>query len=511
MFDATLLQDCLTRSASRAPDDVALVFGERRVSYRELARSSDAVAASLASLGVRRGDRVLVFGHNALELAISFWAVVKANAVVCVINSQTPVGRLAWYLDNSGARAMIVDLALADVAVAACAGARSPVAILSYGEARQEAPFEEALTWAEALDGGPVPQRACLEFDLAAIIYTSGSSGEPKGVMLTHRNMLAATNSIAQYLGLCADDCLLGALPLSFDYGLYQLILAVRVGARLLIERSFALPRPVLKRMATEGVTTLAGVPTWFSLLEQVPAGYEVPSLRRVTSSGARLLASHLATLRARFPQAEIFSMYGLTECKRCTYVPPAELARKPESVGIAIPNTEVWVVDEHDRRLGPDQPGQLVVRGPTVMRGYWNDPEGTLERLKPGPLPGELVLYTGDLCTMDDEGFVTVIGRMDDMIKSRGEKVSPREVELALEAIPGVREAAVIGVPDPVQGTKIKAYVVLTHAGAQSPEALQRACELRLERNKVPSSIVVVEDFKKSANGKIDKRSLGD
>ncbi len=201
--------------------------------------------------------------------------------------------------------------------------------------------------------------------------------------------------------------------------------------------------------------------------------------------------------------------MYGLTECKRCTYLPPADLARKPASVGLAIPNTELWLVDEQDRRLGPHQVGQLVIRGATVMRGYWEKPEETAKKLRPGPLPGELVLYTGDLCRLDEEGYLYFVGRMDDIIKTRGEKVAPKEVENAIVDLPGVREVAVVGVPDEVLGQAVKAFVVLEPGAQLDEKAVLRECQRKLEAFMVPRSVVFLPSLPKTDTGKIKKSGL--
>jgi acyl-CoA synthetase (AMP-forming)/AMP-acid ligase II len=233
------------------------------------------------------------------------------------------------------------------------------------------------------------------------------------------------------------------------------------------------------------------------------------PHLRYITNTAAALPPAHIASLQALFPGTSIYSMYGLTECKRCTYLPPKDLARKPGSVGIAIPNTELWIVDENDRRVGPGVVGQLVIRGATVMKGYWEKPEATAKKLKPGPLPGEMVLYTGDYCRLDEEGYLYFVGRMDDVIKSRGEKVAPKEVELVLMNIPGVKEAAVIGVPDPILGHAVKAFVVLEAGTDLAERQLQKECQSRLENFMVPKYIVTVPSLPKTDTGKIRKIGL--
>ena len=228
-----------------------------------------------------------------------------------------------------------------------------------------------------------------------------------------------------------------------------------------------------------------------------------------MTNTAAALPVKHITMLREIFPEARIYSMYGLTECKRCTYLPPKDIDRKPASVGVAIPNTELWIVDENDNRVGPNEVGQLVIRGATVMRGYWEKPEETAKKLRPGPLPGELVLYTGDFCKLDEEGYLYFVGRMDDIIKSRGEKVAPKEVENAIVDIPGVKEVAVVGVPDELLGQAVKAFVVLEAGSTLTPKEIERECRARLEDFMVPRQIELRDDLPKTTTGKIKKTGL--
>jgi acyl-CoA synthetase (AMP-forming)/AMP-acid ligase II len=346
---------------------------------------------------------------------------------------------------------------------------------------------------------------------LAAIIYTSGSTGEPKGVMLSHRNMLTAATSISAYLEIAADEIILNVLPLSFDYGLYQMVMAFRAGARMVLEKSFAFPPQVLQLAVEEGVTGLPGVPTIFAMLTSMKtlSSYDLSKIRYVTNTAAALPVKHITSLRELFPRARIYSMYGLTECKRCTYLPPEDLERKPSSVGIAIPTTELWIVDEYNQRVGPGEVGQLVIRGATVMQGYWEKPEQTARKLKPGPLPGERVLYTGDYCKLDEEGYLYFVARMDDVIKSRGEKVPPKEVEVALADIPGVREAAVIGVEDELLGQAVKAFVVLEPDANLTEKQVQLSCQAKLENFMIPKYVEFVRELPKTTTGKIKKTDL--
>jgi acyl-coenzyme A synthetase/AMP-(fatty) acid ligase len=312
-------------------------------------------------------------------------------------------------------------------------------------------------------------------------------------------------------LNLTCGDVLLCALPLSFDYGLYQMIMSVKAGARLVLERSFDLPGQILNTIARDGVTVFPGVPTTFAMLAKLGSleRWDLTGVRTVTSTGSALGGKQVAWLRQAFPRAQIFSMYGLTECKRCTYLPPADLDRKPGSVGVAIPGNEIWIVDAEDRVLAPGEVGQLVVRGPTVMAGYWRRPEETAQRLRPGPDPHELVLYTGDLCRLDDDGYLYFVSRMDDVIKSRGEKVAPAEVEAALRSSPGVLEAAVVGRPDEILGQAIHAYVVVDSGSQVTPAVLRASCRERLEPFMVPQAVEIVDAMPRTANGKIEKAAL--
>jgi amino acid adenylation domain-containing protein len=492
-----LLHDLLARSVASRPDAVAVTCANTSLTYRELDLRSNALAAALVRGGVERGDRVAIFTENSIEAVIAFWATLKANAVVVIIHPQTKPTKLAYMLADCRAAALIADPRL------------------PFGDISDALEIHTIVTgsdaWNTAIASGASPPRQVIDVDLAALVYTSGSTGEPKGVMLTHRNMVVATASISEYLAIAQDEVILCVLPLAFDYGLYQMIIAVGAGARVVLERSFAFPAQILQLIAQERVTGLPGVPTMFATLlgMKLLAAYDLSSIRYVTNTAAALPVKHIHELARTFPGARIYSMYGLTECKRCTYLPPADLARKPDSVGIAIPNTELWLVDENDQRVGPDQVGQLVIRGATVMRGYWDKPEATAKKLRPGPLPGELVLYTGDLCRLDDEGYLYFVGRMDDVIKSRGEKVPPKAVESAILDIPGVREAAVIGVPDELLGQAIKAFVVLDPGVVLDATAIQRECRARLEAFMVPTQVVVRDALPKSGNGKIQKSDL--
>ncbi|MFO0756267.1 MAG: class I adenylate-forming enzyme family protein [Byssovorax sp.] len=511
-----LLHDYLHDAAARLPSKIALVCQNRRLSYREIDAAANQLAHALVERGVARGDRVVVLCDNTPEAVIAFWAVLRANAVVSMVHPQTRVDKLAYLLNDCRASALVADGSFTPLV--AEAAPRSPhlrtTIIAGRFDAERLSGVRSAVALQEAVAGHAgdrAPARLSIDIDLASIIYTSGSTGEPKGVMLTHRNMLTAAASICTYLRNTEDDIILGVLPLSFDYGLYQMIMAFRMGARLVLERSFAFPTQVLNRVVEERVTGFPGVPTIFAVMSDMKTlrDFDFSRVRYVTNTAAALPVKHILMLRELFPTARIYSMYGLTECKRCTYLPPEDIDRKPTSVGVAIPNTEMWIVDDDDHRVPPGTVGQLVIRGATVMAGYWEKPEATARKLRPGPIPGQVVLYTGDYCKMDEDGYLYFVGRMDDIIKSRGEKVAPKEIEHTLLAAPGVKEAVVIGIPDEVLGQAPLAFVVLEDGSSSSEALLRRHCQERLEGFKVPKSIVVRSALPRSPNGKIDKRAL--
>lgn len=496
------------------PDKTAIVCGQSSITYRDLCARAYRLAWALQRHGIRAGDRVLMLSGNTIDAAVSFWGILAANGVAVPIHPHTRSDRLRWQLDHCRASALISEYPLAPVFVPALQASCHLRTVVVSDLAGWIDNWPGVTDFASALAGEPGDGPPPVQVDqgnLAALIYTSASTGPPKGVMLTHANMVSAAESICQYLELREDDVIHGIMPMAFDYGLYQLLLSVRQGARLVLAPPWGLPAQVLKQAAAEGVTFFPGIPTVFAMLDELKdvSRWNLSRVRAVTSTAAPLMERHIATIRRLFPAARIFSMYGVTECKRCTYLPPDDLGRKPGSVGIAIPDTELWLVDDQDRRLGPNQVGQIVVRGPTVMRGYWENPQATSERLRPGPEAGELVLYTGDLGRLDDDGYLYFVGRMDDMIKSGGEKVSPKEIETVLGAIPGVKEAAVIGVADQFLGQAVKAFVALDEGATLSESAVLRACRNQLAGPMVPRSIAFVPSLPKSPNGKIDKLAL--
>ena len=505
-----LVHDLLDEKALAQAAAEALVVDGRRSTYRDIKGRSDELARSLMENGVGRGDRVVIFMDNSAEMVVAIYGVLKAGAIFVPVNPLTKSEKLAYIIKDCEAKALISDGHLRAVYAAALVVYRPALLVLNAPGASDD--VLSYLAFPQETPSRGRPEVAVIDQDLAAIIYTSGSAGEPKGVMVTHLNMVSAARSVSQYLGLVSCDRILCCLPLAFDYGLYQVLMAFMVGACVVLERSFAFPAAVVKVMAAERVTVFPGVPTIFSILlgrDGVFAAYDCRTVRMITNTAASLPPEHIKRLRARFPEAQIFSMYGLTECKRVTYLPPEELATRPTSVGRGMPNEEVYLVDPEGQRLPPGSVGELVIRGSHVMRGYWRRPEETAKRLRPGPYPGEMVLHSGDIFHMDEEGYLYFIGRSDDIIKSRGEKVSPKEVENVLYALSEIAEAAVIGVDDEVLGQAVHAFVVLHDDTDISEREIIRYCYEHMESYMVPKAVHIVESLPKTDTGKIRKSGL--
>ena len=506
------VEEFLRSSARRSPGKTALVAGKVRPTFKDVDLASDRLAATLAANGVKRGDRVVIFMDNCAEAVVAIFAILKAGAIFSPVNHSTKAEKLAYILKNSGAAAIVTQHKLTATVADALAETDGVKVIVVAGG--QEAPtLPNAIHWREAQAREGKLDFAGIDTDLAMIIYTSGSTGFPKGVMMTHANIEAAATSITTYLENTSDDVIMNVLPISFDYGLYQVLMAMKLGATLVLEKSFVFPQAIFDKLRTERVTGFPLVPTMAALILQMrdlqPGAF--PDLRYITNTAAALPPAHIARLRELFPGVRLYSMYGLTECKRCTWLPPSELSTRPGSVGIAIPNTEAYVVDEAGVRVAPGVVGELVIRGPHVMKGYWRDDAATDRALKPGPHPWEKVLYTGDLFRADADGFLYFVGRKDDIIKSRGEKVSPKEVENVLYALPGIREAAIVGVPDPVLGMAIKAVVALEDGAAITRDDVIRHCARHLEDFMIPKVVDFRAELPKSENGKINRRMIAE
>jgi long-chain acyl-CoA synthetase len=500
------LQDRLRDVEAVHPDRVAVVTESGLHTYRELLERSSRFAHCLQAAGVERGDRVVVQLENSWDAACAIYGTLLAGAVLTPVSVQTPPAKVAFVLEDCDARALVAEARLLDdVDLTLPEGMRLVLRRSPAGGGAGA--LHDALEGAEpsVVDTGQIPN------DLAALIYTSGSTGSPKGVMVTHANMTFTAESICRYLELDGDDRLHAFLPFAYGYGLYQLLCSVHVAAAAVVEPSFAFPHRVAERAEAEGVTVVAGVPTVFNglLRAHEESGLRLSRVRCVTNAAAALPSHLVAPLHGLFPNARVYLMYGLTECQRVCYLDPALARERPMSVGRAIPGTEVLVLGDDGVPVRPGEEGVLHVRGPHVMRGYWRQPELTAETLVDGPVAGEKMLRTHDRFTVDEEGLLYFRGRGSDVVNVGGQKVSPFEVEGVLRAMDGVRDVAVIGVPDAALGETVVAYVVVDGGAASDARALRRFCRGKLETFMIPSRIEFVDALPMTPSGKVAKREL--
>jgi acyl-CoA ligase (AMP-forming) (exosortase A-associated) len=514
-----LIHHMLRTSFERSPDKEALVHGDQRLSYGDVARRTGGLAKGLRSAGVARGDRIGIYLEPSVAQVVSIFGISEAGGVYVPINATLFPEQVGHIAKDCGMKGLITTAAklFSLAAVLQQIPTLEFVILSGDGDVPQLALPIHHLDELCKLSGPPDWREQTISKDLAAILYTSGSTGKPKGVMLSHANVMAGSTIVSTYLGITDSERILAVLPFSFDAGMNQLMTAFQQGATIILI-NFVFAREVVQMLLKERITALAGVPTLWSLLAQPNSTLQkhpLPGLRYITNTGGAMPQAVLKVLRQTLPNTKIFLMYGLTEAFRSTYLPPEELDQRPTSMGRAIPDTEIVVLNEHGQLCKPGEIGELVHRGPTVSLGYWNRPEDTARALRPNPLlPPELddcekVCYSGDLVKMDEDGFLYFIGRRDTMIKSSGFRISPNEVEEVLFQSGKLRGAAVIGIPDEVLGQVIKAFVVVKDGEQLDTEALLTMCGDKMPRYMVPKFIEVLSEIPKTSSGKVDYPAL--
>ncbi|MFL6634023.1 MAG: acyl-CoA ligase (AMP-forming), exosortase A system-associated [Massilia sp.] len=509
-----LIHDSLFETAARTPAAEALAYGDRSCSYAQLAGDVRAVAALLLDARLEPGARVAVYMEKRIENVAAMFGAAAAGCVFVPVNPLLKPEQVAYILADCNVRVLATTaerLAQLAPVLARCPDLRA--VLLADGDAASVSAALPVLAWPGPAATDPAPHRR-IDTDVAAILYTSGSTGQPKGVVLSHRNMVAGAQSVASYLDLRADDRLLAVLPLSFDYGLSQLTTAFLRGASVVL-MNYLFPKDIVTMVARERITGLAAVPPlWIALARLAwPADC---TLRYITNSGGAMPVPTVQALREILPDTQIFLMYGLTEAFRSTYLPPAEVARRPDSIGRAIPNAEILVVRPDGTLCDAGEPGELVHRGALVALGYWNDPARTAQRFRPAPGqdPGlpvpELAVWSGDTVRRDADGYLYFIGRSDDMIKVSGYRISPTEIESVLHATGLVAEVAAFGIDHPQLGQAIAVIAVPVEDDAIDAAALLAECKRRLPAYMVPARIDLrAGPLPRNPNGKIDRNSL--
>ena len=516
-----LLHHLLQRAAEAEPERIALIDGARALSYAELHARSNQLAQLLVERGVSRGDRVGLYLDKSAESIISVYGVLKAGAVYVPFDPQAPVARLSYIARNCEIRCLLTGREKAGTWTELAERAQvSTFVVLNAGreDLRALPPGATSLDSA-ALEAQPTeqPQTATISQDLAYILYTSGSTGEPKGVMLTHRNALAFVHWAVDEFGVRADDRLSNHAPLHFDLSVFDIFAAAAATATLdLVPPKIALfPIEVARFIDAHEITVWYSVPSVLTRLTEqanLPCG-AFPRLRTILFAGEVFPTKFLRRLMALLPLVRFCNLYGPTETNVCTWydVPPLpEAQTEPIPIGKAIADVEVFAVTEEGKRAQRGEVGELYVRGPTVMQGYWGDRERTNRSLFPHPFGGELhdpVYKTGDLVREDDEGNYRFLGRRDAQIKSRGYRIELGEIEAALYANPALVECAVVAIPDEVITNRLVACVVVR--GHVEESALIRSCAERIPRYMIPETFEFWDTLPKTSTGKVDRQTL--
>jgi acyl-CoA ligase (AMP-forming) (exosortase A-associated) len=514
-----LIHHMLRTSAQRSPDKEALIHGDQRLTYAEVAKQSGALAGGLRQQGLQRGERVGIYLDPSTPQVLSIFAIAQAGGVFVPINTllfPEQVGHIVRDCRMSGLIIHESKMAALLPLLPSLPDLRFLVVVSDQALPPLPLPAQR---FADLCGLRPLQASddAGIEKDLAALLYTSGSTGKPKGVMLTHAQIMAGSSIVSTYLNITAEDRILAVLPFSFDAGLNQLMTAFQQGGSLVLI-NFVFAREIVQTLLYERITGLAGVPTLWSLLAQPSSTMHkqrFPHLRYITNTGGAMPQNVLGVLRKNLPTTQIFLMYGLTEAFRSTYLPPDQLDGRPTSIGKAIPNTEILVINEEGKPCSPGEVGELVHRGPTVSLGYWGHPELTQRVLRSHPFvapelsDGEKVCYSGDLVKMDEEGFIYFIGRRDTMIKSSGYRISPTEVEEVLMRSGLLQGAAVIGIPDEMLGQAVKAFVVPKEGIELDINTLLAFCAEHMPRYMTPKMVESLDKLPQTSSGKVDYPTL--
>lgn len=485
------------------PDRLALRLLDRDYTYGELEGAVQRIAHDLE---IRpRGERVLLIADNSFFWAAAYLGIMRAGLVVVPLTAGILPAEATYFRENTGAETVFIQrTALARMA--ACF-AGMDVVTDAPAPAVPQAASQQVFTMPVAgARYEPAAIRAAGD-DLAALMFTSGSTGQPRGVMISHTNIIANTESIIEYLRLTRNDRIMAVLPFHYCFGASLLHTHLRVGGSIVVESRFMYPEVVLERMIETGCTGFAGVPSHFQILLRSSSlrKKKFPRLRYVQQAGGALAAPFLCELRQALPQTEIYVMYGQTEATaRLSYLPPQYLASKTGSIGVGIPGVRVRALDERGREICPGAVGEIVAEGPNIARGYWRAPEESAATFRNG------CLYTGDLATVDSDGFLYIADRAKDFLKCRGERISCRQLEEKLLESEDLLEAAVVSVPDPVLGEAVKAFVVPSDpAGPGLSGRVLQFCRQRWPPHLVPKEIVVLPALPKNGAGKVLKAAL--
>ena len=508
---AIFVHDYLINAAEHSPDKIAVIHGKKSRTYSEFANRSSAQASWLSNLSLEKGFRAAILTGDPFDYITSYFAIQMAGGVVVGLNTQTCERSLKKVLNDCTASVIFSSEKFRRYLVKAVPAVPSlKWAVIANFKGVEEQ--GENTLWLDSSqayiesENQPANTTSISPEDIAQIIYTSGTTGEPKGVMLRHRNLIANTGSIVTYLSLSEKDKVMAVLPFFYSYGNSVFLTHFAARGSLVVNQNFLYPNVVFDEMVDHAVTGFSGVPSTFAIMlnRSAVSKYSFPSLRYITQAGAAMAPQLAKRLKDVFPGVEVFIMYGQTEASaRLSYLLPEEIERKAGSIGKAIPGVTLELRDKNGEPVAQSEVGEIVANGDNVMAGYWERPEETAEVLRPEGL------WTGDLARMDEEGYLFMVSRKSDMIKSGSHRIAPKEIEEIILEHESVHEAAVVGQEDEILGETIKACVVLKPGAESSEKDLTRHCRKNLPPFKVPHQIVFLDELPKTATGKIKKADL--
>ncbi|GBE52542.1 linear gramicidin synthase subunit D [bacterium BMS3Bbin14] len=510
--------DLIIHAAGKSPDKPAVLYKNDALTYAQVYEQSLRLARRLIRLGVGKGDRVCFYLEKRLEKVVSIFGISIAGGIFVPINRLAWAGQALHIIKNSEATVLITTFSRLASLKESLSGLLV-VIVIDRPDDDTLAISCPVMSWEEVMDGNACaqPSSGVIANDVAAILYTSGSTGLPKGVVLNHLNIIAGAYAVSEYLKISTEDRILSILGFGFDYGLNQLISSFLQGAQLVLY-DYLFPKDILTTVEKYNITGLAAVATTWIQLLQIPWGNAMNSLRYLTNSGASIPVPCVKELRTRIPAAELYLMYGLTEAFRSTYLPPEMVDQRPSSIGKAIPGEQILVLDENNQPVKPGETGELVHRGVLVAQGYWGEPELTAERFRKNPLQlegmpiRETVVYSGDYVRMDGDGYLYFEGRRDEMIKSAGNRISPTEIEEILYNSHLVSAAVALGIPHEIYGQVILAVVSFSHGEngkSHTKDELLAYCQQNMPPPMVPREIEIWDKLPINSNGKHDRAKI--
>jgi amino acid adenylation domain-containing protein len=494
--------------ADRLPDKLAIVSDERSLTFAQLYDEALATAECLRGIGVEAGDRVGICMEKTLDQVSVILGVLCANAVVVPILPRLKQPNIRHIIENSGMVALVTDSERVDEVVEF-----GDLTRLIIGHGQLEHSWPNLPYMRRFIRPQMFYDR--ISKDNAAIIYSSGSTGRPKGILISHRNLADGADIVAQYLGTNEDDRIGCVLSFNFDYGMNQVWQTLRKGATLYLH-NLSLPNDLFAMLAAEEITALPVMPVIITKmfdkrLKLATGMLDFSSLRYVCSTGGRLSDDMLRDLKTTFPGAKIYSMFGLTEAFRSTYLDPSKIDSHPTSIGKAIPDCQVFVMDENGDECPPNTVGELVHRGATVTKGYWRDPESTAKVFRSHPrFPGETLVFSGDKARKDEEGYLYFVARSDEMIKTKGFRVSPTEVESEVIRHPEVVDAIAFAVPNIAIGEDVACAYTTVSRQPVAEQILKQYLKANLPSHMVPAYLIHFDSFPITGNaGKLDRKSI--